>query len=673
MTQDQQHRAKHSAGLLRPSVFRNYLFLASPFAIASIVFDPLFGLSMGLVPSAAPAILLGLGSGLLATLTPILRTAVAELSSRRPSGAVLTSIALITLFGLNLTWSVTALVGAEPTFASGWWQFALVVLLVLLGNWLASRAFKRIDRIKTNLGQLLPKSAQLLDGDQVREVAADQLRIGDLIEVRPGQIIAADGKVLSGSADVNDFVITGSNQAVFKSEGSPVWAGTQTSADAKLGQGILQIEVERAGSATHVGAQHRLLLSAESKPSKLEQTLHDASVWVFYAAVLISVIVLAATVAIDASQLAGAITGFAAALLIFSPQNLKYVVAPVVISAIHRAGKTGLQVQDRASFEALTKADAVVFDKTGTLTTAERSFVRARLTHNSPLQNIDELIALAAGVEVFAKHSVAARIVAEAQMRRLEIPEILDFRVIPGQGVTGILDGSTIIVGGAALLTGRNIDIFVGDLVQADQANQSGNSVIFVIRDSELLGYIELSDIIRPNADSVVTQLHLRKKRVVLITGDAHGVADFVARQLGIAEVYGELVPIQKAKTIDQLKADGSVIAMVGDAENDLESLERADIAIAVGVDAHVDSEAAGLILNTLNPMAVVHAIDLSSKASRAIRANLIWFVGATLVLLPIAIGAAGLPASPLLAVAASFVPVWGMARSAGKFLGNSR
>ncbi len=134
MTQDQQHRAKHSAGLLRPSVFRNYLFLASPFAIASIVFDPLFGLSMGLVPSAAPAILLGLGSVLLATLTPILRTAVAELSSRRPSGAVLTSIALITLFGLNLTWSVTALVGAEPTFASGWWQFALVVLLVLLGN-----------------------------------------------------------------------------------------------------------------------------------------------------------------------------------------------------------------------------------------------------------------------------------------------------------------------------------------------------------------------------------------------------------------------------------------------------------------------------------------------------------------------------------------------------------
>ncbi len=667
MNQAQPVRARHAVALLRPRILRNYLILALPLSVAIILFDPSLGVNLGFEASASSIVLMIAGFQLLLCLGPFFRQARGELAARKPSGAVLTSVAAVVLYGVNLAWSLGELSGAQPDSASTWWQFALAVLAILAGNWLVTRKFKRLTQVRKSLADLLPKFAAVAD----EQVSIDELRIGSIIDVRPGQTVPADGVVLDGSADVNEFAITGSSQWVYKAEGATVWAGSVLSADAPIGQGALQIEVQRAGSATALGAHHEMLLSAEEKPSKLQLLLDEAAGWLFYLAVVVAAILLSASLAIAPEQIAQALTAFAAMLLVFTPQNLQLVVGPVMVGALNRAAKSGLLVQDRVAFERLTKVDAIVFDKTGTLTTAERSFVRARLAHNSPLNNIDELIALAAGLEVFAQHSVASRIVAEARMRRLEIPEILDFRVIPGMGVTGILDGSNISVGGAGLLTGRNIEIFVGDLVLADQANSQGNSVIFVIRDAELLGFIELSDIIRSNAHSVVTQLHLRKKRAVLITGDAVGVAIFVANQLGIAEVYGELVPLQKAKTIDHLKADGSLVAMVGDAEHDLESLRQADIAIVVGADSEHMSGTNGLILTTDNPMAVVHAVDLSTQADRAIRSNLIWFTAAALIALLFATGTfsgVGVAASPLLSVLLGLGAAGVMGLNAAKF-----
>ena len=279
-----------------------------------------------------------------------------------------------------------------------------------------------------------------------------------------------------------------------------------------------------------------------------------------------------------------------------------------------RAAQFGLNITDQAQFELAADVDVVLFNKAGTLTAPVRRVVKSRLAYSSPLATQSELLALAAGVEVHTQHPIAQSIVEEAERQKLDIPNVFDVRSIPGLGVTGVLDGQTILIGGPGLLTSRNIPIYVDDLVRADAANGIGHTVVYVIQNSQLIGMIELSETVLPEAIDVVNQLHARKIRVAMVTGDATGVAQHVADQLRIAEVFAEIVPSRKADVVRKLKSDGSKVAVVGHLEIDALALSEAQVAIAIESDGSAQSTAAGLHLSNAHAISVLKTIMLSQR-----------------------------------------------------------
>jgi Cu2+-exporting ATPase len=348
---------------------------------------------------------------------------------------------------------------------------------------------------------------------------------------------------------------------------------------------------------------------------------------------------------------------FMAVLLIAAPQALWLALPSVSKLATAIAAFNQIFYTDRAQFDALGSVDMVLFDKTGTLTTAERRFMGANLTHGSPLSSTDELLAIATGVEQNSEHPIAVAIFEEAKRRDIEPLDVKDFRQIPGQGAAGTFEAQTIVVGGPIILTSRNMTLYVGDLVKCDAANHAGHTVLFVIRDTELLGWLELGDHVRGSSKSAVTALQYERKRIGLLTGDAQGVATSVAKELGISETFAEVLPHQKADVVSRLQADTSKIAMVGDGVNDAQALKQADVGIAFGVEDEEPVEPAGITIASTDPVLFARALILSKKAAKKGRRNLIWSLVYSAVTLPLAAGAlsgVGLTVSPAVAVGLS-------------------
>ncbi|CAB4635397.1 unannotated protein [freshwater metagenome] len=337
-----------------------------------------------------------------------------------------------------------------------------------------------------------------------------------------------------------------------------------------------------------------------------------------------------------------AVERFMAVLLIAAPQALWLALPSVSRLATAIAAFNGIYYSDRAQFDALGSVDMVLFDKTGTLTTAERRFVGAHLTHGSPLSSTDELLAIAAGVEAHSDHPIAVAIFEEARHRSIEPLEVRDFRLIPGQGAAGTHEAQTIVVGGPIILTSRNMTLYVGDLVKCDAANHAGHTVLFVIRDTELLGWLELGDFIRGSSKNAVVALQYERKRIGLLTGDAQGVATWVGNDLGITETFAEVLPHQKADVVSRLQADTSKVAMVGDGVNDAQALAQADVGVAFGVEDWEPIESAGITISSTDPVLFARALILSKRAAKKARQNLTWTLIFSAVTLPLAAGALG-------------------------------
>ena len=338
----------------------------------------------------------------------------------------------------------------------------------------------------------------------------------------------------------------------------------------------------------------------------------------------------------------GAIERFMSVLLIAAPQAIWLALPSVSRMATAIAAFNGIYYSDRAQFDALGSVDMVLFDKTGTLTTAERRFVGAHLTHGSPLSSTDELLAIAAGVEAHSEHPIAVAVLEEAKLRSIEPLEVRDYRLIPGQGAAGTHEAQTIVVGGPIILTSRNMTLYVGDLVKCDAANHAGYTVLFVIRDTELLGWLELGDHIRGTSKTAVTALQYERKRIGLLTGDAQGVATWVGNDLGITETFAEVLPHQKADVVSRLQADTSRIAMVGDGVNDAQALAQANVGVAFGVENSEPIESAGVTVASTDPVLFARALILSKRATKKARQNLTWSLIFTAVTLPLAAGALG-------------------------------
>ena len=317
-----------------------------------------------------------------------------------------------------------------------------------------------------------------------------------------------------------------------------------------------------------------------------------------------------------------------------------------------KAARSGIMIRDRVAFEATRKIDVVVFDKTGTLTTGERNFAGIYRTLSGGLESDDELLAVAAGIEAESEHSLATAILSEAKKRKIEPLEIKDLMTVPGMGVSGRFDEFRVFAGGPAMLTRQGIDIDVNSLIAANDATELGQTVVFIVRDQYLLGFVTVGDTLRDTAIEAVERLKEQGKRVAMLTGDASGVAKAIAAKLGIDEIYAEVLPHQKADVVRQLQATGATVAMVGDGVNDAPALASANVGIAIGAGTDVAIESAGLVLVSSDPLAVPRAIDLAKRSYSKMVQNLFWAAGYNVLAIPLAAGAflgIGLVLSPAL------------------------
>ncbi|MEY3888902.1 MAG: hypothetical protein RI931_24 [Actinomycetota bacterium] len=632
--------ANHS--MHNPKAFRNQFWLALALTVPTMVFSHsvqmLFGFKLEfafsyLIPAAFGTLMFFTGGRV------FLLGGLAELRAKKPGMMALISLALVVAFTYSLFITVVQLLGYTWAGMDFWWELAALVTIMLLGHWIEMKSIQGAQNAVGELATLMPDQADLIEGEQTRRVSVSELRVGDLVLVRAGATVPADGFVVEGHSKVNEAMVTGESAEVAKTVGNEVIAGTINSDSSGLGQGALTVRVSRIGEDTMLAGVMRLVREAQASKSKTQILADRAAGWLFYVALGSALVTAIVWISIGGQTPDFILERVVTVLVIACPHALGLAIPLVAAISASQAAKSGLLIRNRLAFETARNVDVVLFDKTGTLTTAERGFLDAKLAHSATLTSVNEVIALAAGVERDSEHPIGRAIFAEAVRRNLEIPQVLDVRTIPGQGVTGILEATNVIVGGPIVLTGRHIDINVNDLVLADIANRSGNSVVYVVRDSELLGLIEVGDSIRPSSKQAIFELQLQRKRVAILTGDAKGVAESVAAKLGITEIFAEVLPHQKAEIVSKLQADGSIVAMVGDGINDAPALAQADVGMAIGTGTSVAIESAGLLLVSNDPMSVSKAISLSKRSVSKMTQNLWWAAGYNLIAIPMAAG----------------------------------
>jgi Cu2+-exporting ATPase len=565
-----------------------------------------------------------------------LKTGWQEIKARQPGMMALIAMAIIVAFVYSSFITIVQTLGIEWAGMDFWWELAALISIMLLGHWIEMKSIMRAQNAVGELAKLVPATADLIQGEQIKNVATALLKVGDLILVRPGSAIAADGEVVEGSSDIDESMVTGESREVRKSVGDSVVAGTINGASSALGEGTLTIRITKVGGDTMIAGVMRLVAEAQASKSKTQRLADRAAGWLFYVAT-----VAAALTAVLWPLLADPTADFVlervvTVLVIACPHALGLAIPLVTSISSSKAAKSGLLIRDRKSFEALRNVDVVVFDKTGTLTEGKRKVAGVYSVEGRNDSN--EMLALAAAVEKYSEHSLGRAIVAQAE--QLEVSPAKDFRTIPGIGVTARVGATVVTVGGPGLLTSRNLSLSANDLMRAHEENQLGRTVVYVLSESVLMGYISIGDNIRDSAMDAVRDIQRLGKHVILLSGDAQGVVESVGAKLGITEVYGEVLPQQKGELVKKLQAQGKRVAMVGDGVNDAPALAQAEVGIAIGSGTDVAIESAGLLLVSSDPAGVSQAISLSRRTYSKMIQNLIWGAGYNVIAIPLAAGA---------------------------------
>jgi Cu2+-exporting ATPase len=501
---------------------------------------------------------------------------------------------------------------------------------MLLGHWLEMRALGQASSALDALAALLPDRAERIEADgAVASVELDDLEPGDLVLVRSGGRVPADGTVLEGRAEVDESMITGESRTVAKQVGDRVVAGTVATDSA------LRVRVDAVGEDTALSGIRRLVEQAQASKSRAQALADRAAAMLFYFATSVGVITFIVWLLLgDPKQ---AVERTVTVLVIACPHALGLAIPLVIALSTAVAARAGILVKDRLALERMRTVDAVLFDKTGTLTKGEPAVVDMAVVDRAP-NAIDRLLALAGAVEADSEHPLARAIVTAAHQRGATATAT-DFRSLTGRGVRAIIDGVDVAVGGPALLreTGLDAPDVLDDRVA--QWSARGAAVLYVAEAGKVIGALALADEIRPESRQAVDQLHARGIRVVMITGDAHAVAEAVAADLGVDEVFAEVLPEDKDSKVAELQARGLRVAMVGDGVNDAPALARADVGLAIGAGTDVAIESAGVVLASDDPRSVVSVIRLSVASYRKMVQNLAWATGYNLITVPLAAG----------------------------------
>jgi Cu2+-exporting ATPase len=525
-----------------------------------------------------------------------------------------------------------------------WWELALLIVIMLLGHWLEMRALGSASGALDALAALLPDTADRVTDDGITEVPVSELATGDLVLVRAGGRIPADGTVEDGRAEVDESMITGESNPVPRSVGDTVVAGTVATDSA------LRIQVGAVGEDTALAGIQRLVADAQSSSSRAQALADRAAAFLFsFASIagLLTFVVWSLLGNVDE-----AVVRTVTVLVIACPHALGLAIPLVIAISTERAAKAGVLVKDRLALERMRNVDVVLFDKTGTLTQG-RHVVTGVVTTAGVTEA--ELLALAGAVEADSEHPVARAIVAEAgaNVPGDERRTASDFRSLPGRGVRANVDGTPVEVGGPAMLTELNVTVPDDVAAQTTRWVERGASVLHVVRDGRVLGALALEDAVREESRQAIDALHARGVKVAMITGDARQVADAVAADLGIDEAFADVLPENKDAEVAALQARGHRVAMVGDGVNDAPALARADVGVAIGAGTDGAIESAGVVLAADDPRAVLSIIDLSQASYRKMWQNLVWATGYNVIAVPLAAGVlafAGVAISPAVA-----------------------
>ncbi len=509
-----------------------------------------------------------------------------------------------------------------------WWELALLIAIMLLGHWLEMRAIGQARGALAALAELLPDEAERVTADgEVERVQIDDLAVGDVVLVRPGARVPADGTVVDGEADVDESTITGESNPVLRGEGDRVVASTVV-ADASL-----RVEVTATGDDTTLAGIERMVAEAQSSRSRTQVLADRAAALLFYVAVVAGVIT--ALVWSLLGEPGFAIDRTVTVLVIACPHALGLAIPLVTSISTAKSARSGILVKDRLALERMRGIDAVLFDKTGTLTRGEHVVADVATADGVAT---DELLALAGAVEADSEHPLARAIHAYAS-ERVELPTATGFRSMTGRGVQAEVDGGEVAVGGPALLRERHLDVPDAIADPASDWERRGAAVLHVVRDGRVIGALALEDEIRDVSREAIDQLHEAGVMVVMITGDAQQVADAVATDLDIDEVFAEVLPEDKAAKVAELQERGLTVAMVGDGVNDAPALASADVGIAIGAGTDVAIESAGIVLASDDPRGVVAIRRLSGATYRKMVQNLWWAAGYNIVAIPLAAG----------------------------------
>ncbi len=551
-----------------------------------------------------------------------IRGAWSELTDHKPGMMTLISLAITVAFGTSLA-ATFGLFEIEV-----WWELASLITIMVLGHWLEMRAISQARGALNALAALLPDTAERVSGPETQLVPLSELHVGDVVLVRPGTRVPADGTVVEGAADVDESMITGESRTVSKGPDAAVIAGTVASG------GSLRVRVTAVGEKTTLSGIMRLVAAAQASGSRTQALADRAAAILFYVAVASGAITLTFWWLSGDKEHAPIRT--ATVLIIACPHALGLAIPLVIAISTSLGAQNGLLVKDRLALERARNLDMVIFDKTGTLTRGSPALSGVAA---APGSNEDDLLAHAAAAEANSEHPLAKAIVAEAKRRNLPTLQAADFEALPGRGARARVNSKIIEIGGPRLLTEGNVAIppEVEKLTTAWASE--GKTVLYAVAEGQLLGAFAVEDEIRPESKEAVTELHGLAIRVAMITGDSKSVADSVAQRIGIDEVAAEVLPADKAAAVKRFQSGGRRVAMVGDGVNDAPALATANVGIAIGAGTDVAIESAGIVLVRSDPRDVVGAIKLSRATYRKMIQNLVWATAYTLVAIPLAGG----------------------------------
>ncbi|MCT4791070.1 MULTISPECIES: heavy metal translocating P-type ATPase [Exiguobacterium] len=552
---------------------------------------------------------------------PFLKGSLDEMKQKNPGMMMLIALAISVAYFYSV--GIILGLGEGHDF---FWELATLIDIMLLGHWIEMKSIMGASNALQELVKLLPSIAHRIDDEKIEDIEVSELQTGDVILIKPGEQIPVDGKIIKGATTVDESMLTGESLPIEKKMDDNVIAGSINQ------EGSLTVETKNTGEGTYLSKVIELVSEAQASKSKTQNLANRAAKILFYVAVFAGVLTFIIWLALG-YPLSIAIERMVTVMVISCPHALG-LAAPLVVSvSTALSAKKGLLIRNRTQFEEARKLDAIIFDKTGTLTQGNFG-----VTDLVPIDEIssNELLRLAAGVERSSQHPLAKGVVKRAEELQLSLPSIEDFMSITGVGLEGKVEGTLIRVVSPRYIRQEKITI---DELAFEKLSEEGKTVIFVLKNKQLLGMIALADLVREEAKETVTALKNKGINSIMLTGDNKKVAHWVAKQLGIDEVHAEVLPDDKSRQVKNIQLEGRKVAMVGDGINDAPALAQADVGIAIGSGTDVAVETADIVLVRSNPKDVLSILELSRSTYNKMIQNLWWAAGYNIITIPLAAG----------------------------------